>query len=255
MGKWVNGLLEGLVLEELASGGKVGWRRPLLIWCRIISPCIWRWRDTARKVFGMDSIANFGLRRRAEGCEGLFENNWSLLLLNLAFVCSLTDCTIIGHRFGRYHHGLRIGWWWEGGEHRGGWLGGRPGHLEVLLLSRHLCWLFVFEQVFIYPDMKTAISGTFSEDGRLVAGSECEVDLEEKTCWVLLPFRCWLQPMNKASSFLSSARLLAPPFTMRSWHHGTWRGNRWCPTPMNAGGARCPSCPPPLWFTSPPTSI
>ena len=86
MGKWVNGLLEGLVLEELASGGKVGWRRPLLIWCRIISPCIWRWRDTARKVFGMDSIANFGLRRRAEGCEGLFENNRSLLLLNLAFV-------------------------------------------------------------------------------------------------------------------------------------------------------------------------
>ena len=84
-------------------------------------------------MFGTVSIANFGLRRRAEGCEGLFENNRSLLLLNLAFF--FTDCTIGGHRFGRYHHGLRMGWWWEGGEHRGGWLGGRPGHLEVLLLS------------------------------------------------------------------------------------------------------------------------
>jgi len=66
---------------------------------------------------------------------------------------------------------LRIGWWWEGGEHRGGWLGGRPGHLEV----------------FIYPDMKTAISGTFSEDGRLVEGSECEVLAATYEQGVLVP--------------------------------------------------------------------
>ena len=29
--------------------------------------------------------------------------------------------------------------------------------------------------MFIYTDMKTAISGTFSKDGRLVEGCECEV--------------------------------------------------------------------------------
>ena len=119
-----------------------------------ISRCILRWRDTARKVCGTDSIGNFGLRRREEGCEGLFENNWSLFLLNLAFACFLTNCTFGGHRFGRYHHGLRIGWWWEGGEHRGGWLGGTPGHLQVLLLSRHPCWLFVFRAGVYLPRHK-----------------------------------------------------------------------------------------------------
>ena len=171
-----------MVLEELVSGGKVGWRRPLLIWTVLKwyhlvfegggtpqGRCL-AWTQSRTLVWG-------GGRRAAKVCLKIidlcFSSTWPLFLF--------THCTIGGHRFGRYHHGLRIGWWWEGGEHRGGWLGGRPGHLEVLLLSRHLCWLFVFEQVFIYPDMKTAISGTFSEDGRLVAGSECEVDLEEKT--------------------------------------------------------------------------
>ena len=46
-----------------------------------------------------------------------------------------------------------------------------------------------FEQVFIYPDIKTAISGTFSEDGRLVEGSECEVDLEEKNVLSIIAFQ------------------------------------------------------------------
>ena len=30
-------------------------------------------------------------------------------------------------------------------------------------------------QVFIYPDMKTAISGTFSGSERLIEGCQCEV--------------------------------------------------------------------------------
>ena len=37
--------------------------------------------------------------------------------------------------------------------------------------------------------MKTAISGTFSEDGRLVEGSECEVDLEEKNVLSIIAFQ------------------------------------------------------------------
>ena len=35
--------------------------------------------------------------------------------------------------------------------------------------------IVLVNQVFIYTDMKTAISGTFSKDGRLVEGCECEV--------------------------------------------------------------------------------
>ena len=35
--------------------------------------------------------------------------------------------------------------------------------------------IFIVTQVFIYTDIKTAISGTFSKDGRLVEGCQCEV--------------------------------------------------------------------------------
>ena len=40
-------------------------------------------------------------------------------------------------RFGRHHLGNRSGWWWEGGDQKGGWLGGREGRLEVI---RHECY-------------------------------------------------------------------------------------------------------------------
>ena len=36
-------------------------------------------------------------------------------------------------RFGRHHLGNQWGWWWEGGDQKGGWHGGRGGSLEVIL--------------------------------------------------------------------------------------------------------------------------
>ena len=46
--------------------------------------------------------------------------------------------------------------------------------IVVHLISNHPYHNFS-NQVFIYPDMKTAISGTFSGNGRLVEGRQCEV--------------------------------------------------------------------------------
>ena len=36
-------------------------------------------------------------------------------------------------RFGRHHLGNQWGWWWEGGDQKGGWHGGRGGSLEGIL--------------------------------------------------------------------------------------------------------------------------
>ena len=56
-------------------------------------------------------------------------------------------------------------------------LGGEPCHLVIVILIAIVIVIViaVVNQVFIYPDTKTAISGTFSSEGRLVEGCQCEV--------------------------------------------------------------------------------
>ena len=50
------------------------------------------------------------------------------------FILRIQDMThICVLRFGRHHLGNQWGWWWEGGDQKGGWHGGRGGSLEVIL--------------------------------------------------------------------------------------------------------------------------